>query len=111
MKKPKSKKPLREYKKDSKSSVRRRIKELFDQAEVAAKTSMELASYLVKRAYKISLVTRVKLSKEYRRRFCKNCNAYLISGKNATIRTQRGKVVITCKECKHITRIPYSKKD
>jgi len=110
MKKPKSKKPIREYKKDSRASVRRRIKELFDLAEKAAKKSLKLASHYAKRAYKISLVTRVKLSKQYKRRFCKKCGAYLVSGRNATVRTQRGKVVITCKECKHITRIPYTKK-
>jgi len=99
--------PVRHYKKQSKSTIRARILELFNLANNKSTDSLDIASRYVKRARQISLVTRVRIPTELIRRVCKNCQAYLVSGKNATIRTQRGKVVIKCKECNHIFRIPY----
>ncbi len=97
--------PLREYKKLSKSELRAKILAFFEKAQSAK--DLTIANALVRRAQKIVLATRMRLPRELKRRFCSNCGAYLISGKNATIRTQRGKVVFRCLECKHIARIPY----
>lgn len=99
--------PVRYYKKEPKSRIRARILELFDIAHDRSRDSLDIASRYVKRARQISLVTRVRIPKTLMRRMCRNCQAYLVSGKNATIRTQRGKVVIKCKECNNIFRIPY----
>jgi|SRR3989338_250293 len=97
--------PLREYKKLSKSELRAKILAFFEKAQ----TSKELttSNALVRRAQKIVLATKTRLPRELKRRFCRHCGAYLVSGKNATIRTQRGKVVFRCLECKHMSRIPY----
>lgn len=97
--------PLREYKKLGKGALNARIRDLFDQA-LRCK-DLAKASSLVRRAKKIALSTRVRIPKDLKKRICRSCGAYLISGNNATIRTQRGKVVIRCFECKHISRIPY----
>lgn len=85
--------------------------ELFDTASQIAKKDLLLALRYTKRARQISLATRVRIPLELRRRICKECSSYLVSGKNATIRTQRGNVVITCKSCKTMFRIPYTKKE
>jgi len=99
--------PVRHYKKESKSNIRARLSELFDIAQEKSKDSLDIASRYVKRAKQISLANRISIPTALKRRMCKECGTYLISGKNATIRTQRGKVVIRCKECNNIFRIPY----
>jgi len=86
-----------------------RINTLFKEAQKAAKTDSKLANRYVHLARKISMKSKKRIPAELKRRFCKHCYAYFIPGKNYRIRTQRGKVVYYCLECKKFMRFPYLK--
>jgi len=79
-----------------------RINELFRQAEAKPK----YADKYVALARRISTRTKTKIPKEFKRRFCKHCNSYLV-GTNVRIRLNRGKKTYFCKNCEKYTRIPY----
>jgi len=97
MAKPRPKKQTREI-------ARQRIKELFQEAQKAK--TQKLKNRYVELARKIAQKARIRIPREFKRRFCKHCYTYLEPGKNARIRTREGKLVIYCKECKKYTRIP-----
>ncbi len=59
----------------------------------------------VKLAKKISTRTRTRIPPKLKRQICKGCNAILIPGKNAKVRTKQGKLITTCLECGKIKRI------
>lgn len=81
--------------------AKERISILFEQAEKTK--SKTLANRYVEMAKKISMKYKIRIPLELRRRFCKHCKAYLVPGKNLTVRTQNGKVVYTCLDCgKHM---------
>lgn len=79
-----------------------RIEELFRQAELRP----NMAERYVILARKISSRTKTKIPLQYKRRFCKHCNSYLV-GTNSRIRLTRGKKTYFCMNCKTYTRIPY----
>ena len=94
----------RPSKKQIKETAKERVKELF--AEATKTKSQKLANRYVHLARKIAMKARIRMPREYKRRFCKHCYSYLKSGQNARIRTRQGKLVIYCLECKKYARIP-----
>jgi len=92
-----------------KSIAKERIEILFK----AAEENRERAKDYVRQAKNIGMKFRVRFPKEFKRKYCKECNAYLRPGFNCTIRLSQKRashIVITCKECGHVYRIPYKKK-
>lgn len=89
--------------------ARERIDALFDSAQKVAAKDLSLASRYVTLARNLSMRFKVRIPREYKRRFCKHCYHYLVSGRNARIRTREGKVVIYCLDCKKFTRIPTTR--
>jgi ribonuclease P protein subunit RPR2 len=92
-----------------KELARDRIKILFKHSE---KATPEAAQKAVKRARAIGMKYRVHMPKDVKRKYCKKCNAFLRPGVNCTIRLNQKKqphVVITCKGCGAIMRVPYKK--
>lgn len=87
--------------------AKERIKKLFDQAEKEFDKRPALSNRYVTIARKIAMKFKVRIPKELKRRYCKNCYKYLVPGKNCRVRTQRGKVVYYCFNCKRYTRIAY----
>lgn len=85
-----------------------RIRILFKQAEEVF-PNKNLANRYVTLARKIAMKVKVRIPKQLKRRFCKHCYKYLQPGVNSRVRTQRGKVIISCFECKKFTRIPIKK--
>ena len=49
---------------------------------------------------------RLRLPREFRRFTCDACDAYLVPGRNARVRTRDGHVVVTC-DCGSHARYPY----
>lgn len=92
----------RRPKKQVKEIAKERIKELFKEAE----NNPKMANRYVQLARKIAGKARIRMPREYKRRFCKHCHHYLKSGKNARIRTRNKTLVIYCLDCKKYTRIP-----
>jgi ribonuclease P protein subunit RPR2 len=58
-------------------------------------------------ARKIGMRYNVRVPPEFKRRFCKECLAYLVPSVNARVRVGRGRVVITCTACGAIQRLPF----
>jgi len=94
----------RRPKKQIKEIAKKRIKELFAEAEKTK--DQELSNRYVELARKIAGKARIWMPREFKRRFCKHCYSYLKSGKNARIRTRAGRLVIYCLKCKKYARIP-----
>jgi len=93
-------------KKLTKPDAQKAIADAFENAEKLFKTNAGKAHLYVKKARRIAMKNKVKFPPQLKRRFCKHCYHYLQPGINARIRVHQGKVVITCWDCKHITRIP-----
>lgn len=91
-------------KEKQKDIAKERIEQLFLQAE----KNREMANRYVSLARKIAMKIKVKIPLKYKRRFCKYCYKYF-NKDNSRVRITRGKVVISCFECKKFTRIPLKK--
>ncbi|RMD58032.1 ribonuclease P [Candidatus Woesearchaeota archaeon] len=87
---------------ERKRIAKERIDALFEQASIRP----QFAKRYVRLARKIATRYNVRIPARLKRRYCKECNSYLVPGKNCSIRTREGKLIIHCKECKKITRIP-----
>jgi ribonuclease P protein subunit RPR2 len=79
----------------------KRIRVLFGQAFLRP----SYAKRYVSLARKISTRYKVRIPAEWRRRFCKNCNALLIPGRNCRVRKQKSRMIVRCLECGGIRRI------
>ncbi len=84
-----------------------RIQTLFNEAEKVFKKDPKLANRYVFLARKISMKAKARIPSRLKRRFCKHCYSYLMPGVNVRVRTQRGKVVYYCLNCKKYMRFPY----
>lgn len=84
-----------------------RIERLTELSQDAAKSGdQEQAKRYVRRAQRIAERNRISLPKRFKRFTCDRCDAYLIPGRNARVRTRDGSVVVTC-ECGAQSRYPY----
>ena len=84
-----------------------RIERLHELArEAASEGNEERARRYVRRARRIAERNRLRLPRTFLRFTCDRCDAYLLPGKNARVRTQNGHVVITC-DCGEQARYPY----
>lgn len=92
--------------------AKERIEILFKEALKQAKAGrLDRANRYVFLARKLSMKYQIRIPKEFRRKFCHKCYHYLLPGKNARVRTnpKTKAVEITCLDCGHINRYPYSK--
>jgi ribonuclease P protein subunit RPR2 len=85
-----------------------RIDILFRLAErEALKGNLPRANRYAGLAAKIGMRYNVRLPREFRRRYCRKCHAFLVPGKNCRVRVARGKVTTTCGTCGDVRRFPY----
>ena len=97
-------------KKITKKQAKEMVIKLFEQAKESFKTNKLKANLFVKKARKIAMKFKLRIPSEIKRNFCKYCHSYLIPGQNLRVRTQEGKLVYYCLECKKHWRMPYTKK-
>ena len=90
--------------------AKERVELLFQSAEKAFSKNTKRADRYIEIARRIAMKMNLRLTKEQKRKFCKYCYSYLVSGVNATNRTRKGKVITACKICKKYTRHPIGKK-
>lgn len=84
-----------------------RIERLANVAREAARAGNEdRAKSYVRRAERIAQRHRLSLPERFDRFTCENCDAFLLPGRNARVRTSDGHVVITC-DCGAHARYPY----
>jgi len=88
-----------------------RISELFELAErEALKGRMDRADRYVEIARKVGMKYLVPIPKQYKYLFCKNCYRFMLPGVTCRVRTNRGKLVISCTYCNAHRRIPLREK-
>ncbi len=88
----------------TKKIARERISVLFDQAGRAFHDHPERSNRYVELARKIAMRQRIRIDREFRRRFCHHCYVYLVPGNNMRVRVHRSNVVVTCHACNKKTR-------
>lgn len=94
-----------------KTIAKERIKILFSLASREFSEHPERSNRYVELARKIGKRYNIKISGEYRRRFCRKCLHYLRPGINSKVRTRstQGALIIECLDCGNISRYPYRK--
>ena len=60
-------------------------------------------------ARKLGMRYNVRLTQELKIKFCRKCNSYLAASADASIRCRPGKIVVHCKHCGNIIRMPIYK--
>jgi ribonuclease P protein subunit RPR2 len=89
------------------SIARERIELLEGLAREAVRKCHEnRAREYVRRARRIAERNRLRLPRRFVRFTCDGCDVYLVPGRNARVRLQKGHVVITC-DCGTQHRYPY----
>ena len=86
-----------------------RIHTLFRLAKTSIHENPELAQRYVDIARRISMTTKVRLPREYRRQVCRHCKKFILPGVNCRIRVQQRRephVVVTCLLCGESMRFP-----
>jgi ribonuclease P protein subunit RPR2 len=83
----------------SRKIARERIEALFRQAEQFYPENPEWSNRCVELARKVAMRQRVRIDRQFRRQFCRECGAFLIPGVNMRVRIHRAKVVATCLAC------------
>jgi ribonuclease P protein subunit RPR2 len=88
--------------------ARERVELLQSMAREAVREGRdERAREYVRRARRIAERHRLRLPKSFSHSICRACDAFLIPGRNARVRTQSGHVVVTC-DCGSQARYPYA---
>lgn len=95
--------------KDTKSIAAERVAILMRMAEEVFAENKSMANRYVEHARKIAMRYTLKFPREWKKRICKHCYSFLKPGINCRVRTQKGRVVITCLECSRAMRIPIRK--
>jgi len=89
--------------------VLERISILFKEAKEAFKKDPKLSNRYVKLARELAMKYKIRMPREFKRRYCKHCYSYLVPSVNVRVRTRDGKVVYYCLNCKKYMRFPYLK--
>ena len=94
-----------------KDVIKERIYRLFSQAEEESSKHPERSRRYMEMAHRLSMRYNVTIPPGLKRRFCSSCKSYLVPGKNSRVRTSPSQkaVIVTCKECGHVSRLPYRK--
>jgi len=94
--------------KDRKSKIKEnaleRVYGLFDEAKKVFSEDRELSRKYVKLARKIAMKVNLRMPRDIKLKFCRNCDSYLVPGKNLRVRVDKNKIIYYCLECKHFRR-------
>ncbi|HKZ45302.1 MAG TPA: ribonuclease P protein component 4 [archaeon] len=92
--------------------AKERIEILLDLAEKEFSKHPERSRRCIELARKIGLRYNIRLAKEQKRGFCKNCNSLLVPGKTSQVRINSNRKILTvkCLVCNKISRYPYKRK-
>ncbi len=87
----------RRNKEEERAIARRRIATLFEQAQMSGDEA--LSRRYVVMARRISTKYRVRIPPQFRRRYCRSCNAFWVPSKTVRVRITGSKVVYSCLSC------------
>ncbi|MFB6167148.1 MAG: ribonuclease P protein component 4 [Candidatus Nanohaloarchaea archaeon] len=91
--------------------ARERIDLLFEEAGEAFPERKGRADRYVEIARNIAMKFNIPVPEEHRRNFCGGCYSYIEPGVNARVRVEDGVKRVTCGECGHVGRTPYTGSD
>lgn len=97
-------------KKLDKKIAMERVKRLLELAREPLKNDPRLSKRYVSLAWRIKTKYNLRLPRELKMKFCKNCMTYWIPGETCRVRTRQKTLTITCAECGRIYRLPIRKK-
>jgi len=91
--------------------AKERISILFEAAKRAFRKQPERSKRYIELLRKIGLRYNLRLPKQIKRNFCKNCNQLLIPSVTSTIKIDKYTkvVIIKCLNCGKIYRYPYKR--
>ena len=92
---------------EEKKEAREEIITLLTKADKVFRQSKTKANNYIKKARKLAMKYNIRIKKDLKRKICKHCYSYLKPGFNVQVRTQPGRVVVTCKECNKVMRYVY----
>ena len=100
--------PKKYYKKSEKIQkiAKERINFLFSEAKESFKKDSKLSDKYVKMARRIAIKHKLRLSSELKKKICRNCHKYLVTGANCRVRIHKHRLIYYCMSCKHYTRQP-----
>jgi ribonuclease P protein subunit RPR2 len=96
---------LRREKRLERKIARERISILLSKADEIKFENYELARRYVELARRIAMRYRIRLPKNQKRKFCKNC-LYPYRHDRVRVRVRKSRIMITCLNCGFIRRIP-----
>ena len=97
-------------KQKAKKLAKAEVISLFAEAKRVFKKSPSMANKHIAKARRLAMKHKLRFPRELKRRFCKHCYAYLVPGTNCRIRTQKGRVIYYCLNCKKFMRFVIKKK-
>jgi ribonuclease P protein subunit RPR2 len=100
----------RHHKSDRKYIAGERITILFAQAARFFPENPEWSNRCVALARRISMKERVRIPRDLRRQFCRNCYHYFVPGVTMQTRIHRSRVLVTCRVCGFSRRYPLYRK-
>jgi len=89
--------------------AKERMDILFSLAEKEFARNPQRSNRYVFLAKKLSTKYNTAIPFKWSRRYCKNCNKFLVTGKNSNVRLISSEVHIKCCECNFIMKIPFIK--
>ena len=90
--------------------AKEQITSIFKMADEIYQKFPHLADRYVKIARQLAMKVRLKMPREFKRKYCKFCKCFLVPSKNCRVRLHNGHLVYYCLNCKKITRIGYANK-
>lgn len=87
-----------------------RIERLFELAAVEYRSYPERSDRYVQLAKRIGMKYRLRLPSSLKRKVCRGCGSYLVSGNSSRTRLHGQYITTTCLKCGREMRIPYHSK-
>jgi ribonuclease P protein subunit RPR2 len=87
-----------------KNIAEERIDILLGLAERELKKHVDRSRRYIELARKIALRYNIRLAKEQKKKFCKNCNTLLVPGVTSQVRVDKNFIIIKCLKCDKIYR-------
>jgi ribonuclease P protein subunit RPR2 len=103
---------MQRLKKEEQEIAKERIAILFRLANEVFHENKLLAKRYLELAKRISMRSKIKIPREYKRFICKSCGNLLVPGANCRVRIKPKKgtiVVVSCLDCGSIMRYPAIK--
>lgn len=88
--------------------AKERIRILLSLAEQECifKKNFTMARKYIQLARNLGMRYNIRIEKDFKHKFCRSCNTFLGSTHTSRIRCQAGRIIILCKYCGRIRRIP-----